>query len=68
MALAARKSRKSGNVDRQPKINGDEDMLRVHKSIGIYALTTTARLNVTAIHFDYNDFIQHFPVQGYSGS
>jgi hypothetical protein len=53
MALAARKTQESGIVDRQPEIDGDENMMRVHKSINEDALTVTAWLNVTTEYFDY---------------
>ena len=55
MALAARKTQESGTVDSQPKIDGDENMMRVHKSINIdYTFVATAWLNVTTNHFDCN--------------
>ncbi|MGD0449961.1 MAG: hypothetical protein ABSA79_02755 [Candidatus Bathyarchaeia archaeon] len=53
MALAARKTQESGPVDRQPKIDGDENMMRVHKSINTDdALTATEWLKVTTNNSD----------------
>ena len=55
MALAARKIQEKGTVDRQPRIDGDENMTRVHKSTDINdALKATTWLNVTTKCFDYN--------------
>ena len=55
MALAARKTQEKGTVDRQPRIDGDQNMRRVHKSTDTEnALTATAWLNVTIGYFNYN--------------
>ena len=68
MALAARKTQKSGTVDRQPKIDGDENMRRVHKLINIDdAFAATSLLNVAIKHFDCNKTsVNIFSVQKYS--
>lgn len=43
----------SGTVDRQPKSDGDENMIRVHEPINIDNIHSAAAwLNVTIIHFD----------------
>ena len=45
----------SGTVDRLPKSDGVENMMRVHKSINIDdVLTATKWLNAIKNHFDWN--------------
>jgi len=67
MALAARKTQESGTVDRQPKIDGVENIMRVHKSINTDdALAATAWLNIIEKHFDCNKIpVEIFLVQKY---
>jgi hypothetical protein len=55
VALAARKTQGSGSVDRQTKIDGDANIMRVHKLLNTNdALTATLSLNTTIKHFDCN--------------
>jgi hypothetical protein len=54
MALAARNTKEQRTVDRQTKIDGDENMMRVHKMANTDDdLTASERLNISIEQSNY---------------